>query len=92
MRTAPTNTKDGPWVTHYRVWRPGTYAKEGVVTGYYLDLRFKSGYEERWQVPAQVVTAAMQPDPTGDFVHRVLLGPGWTPKNKQSRYPHWPLG
>lgn len=88
-REAPSDTPGGPWVTDYRIWRPGVY-DHGIVSEPLLDLKFKDGHEHRYQVPYQVIRAA-EDDPTGRFVHRVLLGKGWTPTNRQSRYPNWPL-
>lgn len=90
-RTAPSDTPGGPWVVKYRIWKPGVY-RGGVVSGeWWIDLQFKSGYKERWLVPAQTATAAAAQQPTGVFVRRVLLGPKWTAQNKQSRYQHFPI-
>lgn len=89
VRTAPSDTPGGPWVTHYRIWRPGLY-DSGLVSEPQIDLRFKSGYLDRFIVPHQVLVIA-EGEPTGTWVHRVLLGPGWTPKNRQSRYRHFPI-
>lgn len=79
------------WVAAARVWPAGVYRTAGLVSEPYLDLRFKDGHEHRYQVNANVLRAFLAAGSKGKFVHRVLLGPGWTPKNRQSRYPNWPL-
>jgi hypothetical protein len=78
------------WVTHYRIWKPGLYEGEGIVSEWRIDFRFDDGHEHWYTVPHQVATAARN-DPTGSFVHRVLLGEGWNNKNGQSRYANGPL-
>ena len=88
-RTAPPNP-GGPWTVAFRIWKPGTYAGEGIVAEPRVDFRFVDGHEHAYEVNHNVLRAAMA-DPTGKFVHRVLLGKGWNNKNKQSRYRNWPL-
>ncbi len=87
------NWRPNHWVSGWRVLPPGDYMNVGVIP------RFRPGYWEihchysshpghlHWyEVPQSVVQAFLNAHSKGSFVHSDLLGPGWTPQNRQCLY------
>lgn len=84
-----------PWVIGYRWWIAGLeYVSLGEIDYYRIDLRFKDGHEHAYEVErGKFDDFRMLTSSVGQWLLREILGPGWTPTNKQciGAIRNWPL-